>query len=73
MWPELNPAVDAIYEYRLLLFLSLVLRGYKYIYIYIYFFFLGGGGEGGCTLFFSSPQKPTLTNSIQFDLERTSY
>ena len=32
-----------------------------------------GKGGGGGTPFYSSPQKPTHTNYIQFDLERTSY
>ena len=66
---QINPAVVAIYGRRLLLVLSLALRGLVFFERRV----VGGeGGEQG-TPFFSSPQKPTLTNSIQFDLERTSY
>ena len=57
-----NPSVDAIYGWRLLLVLSLALRGLA--------FFLEAGRA---TPFSSSPQKSTLQNSIKFDLERTSY
>ena len=67
--PGSNPAVVAIYGWRLLLVLFLALRG-------LVFFWRGGWGWGrgvGGTPFYSSPQKQTRTNYIQFDLERTSY
>ena len=62
--PGSNPAVVAIYGWRLLLVLFLALRGLVFLERRV--------GVGG-TPFYSSPQKPTHTNYIQFDLERTSY